>query len=617
MRRRCLQPALLAAALALGGGWNAGVAGAGAAAAGAAERAGAAGTVAAPGAARGAARGGGTARLGAKPGSRGGADRVVVGSKNFEESRLLGEMFAQLIEARTWLRVERRLGLAGTQICFEALKGGAIDVYPEYTGTGLVSILGEPAGTGGASAALRRVRAEFLARWDLWWIAPLGFENAYEIAVPSELARREHLVTLSDLARAAPRLRAAFGHEFLQRDDGLPGLARTYGIHFRSVQSMQETLKYQATRAGGVDVLDVYTTDARLLLYHLTVLRDDRGFFPPYEAAPLARGATLAAHPELGAVLGLLAGALDENTMRRLNLRLQEGKESEETVARDALSALGLVSAPGAAAGGAAPTAAGGAAGGASRAGAASRANPANPDVAGSGRPASRRAAGFAAVLWRDRAALARRVWTHLELCGIALLLGALIAIPLGLYLERHRRGAEPVIGVLGLIQTVPSLALLAFMIPLLGVGALPAVAALWLYSLFPMVRNTYTGVRDADPRAVEAATALGMTPGQVLREVRLPLAAPVLMAGVRTAAVITVGTATLAAFIGAGGLGEPIVTGLQLANTGMILSGAIPAAALALLVDIGLAAVERALRPAGLEVSGARGAGPTAAAEG
>jgi osmoprotectant transport system permease protein len=607
MRRRCLQPALFAAALALGGGWNAGVAHAG-------GTGGAGGTAAGTAAAEGAARGGGTARLGAPPRSRGGADRVVVGSKNFEESRLLGEMFAQLIEARTWLRVERRLGLAGTQICFEALKSGAIDVYPEYTGTGLVSILGEPAGTGGASAALRRVRAEFLARWDLWWIAPLGFENAYEIAVPSELARRERLVTLSDLARAAPRLRAAFGHEFLQRDDGLPGLARTYGIHFRSVQAMQETLKYQATRAGGVDVLDVYTTDARLLLYRLIVLRDDRGFFPPYEAAPLARGATLAAHPELGAVLGLLAGALDENTMRRLNLRLQEGKESEVTVARDALSALGLVSAPGATAGG---TAAGGGAGGVSGAGAPSPANPANPDIAASGQPASRRAAGFAAVLWRDRAALARRVWTHLELCGIALLLGALLAIPLGLYLERHRRGAEPVIGLLGLIQTVPSLALLAFMIPFLGVGALPAVAALWLYSLFPMVRNTYTGVRDADPRAVEAATALGMTPGQVLREVRLPLAAPVLMAGVRTAAVITVGTATLAAFIGAGGLGEPIVTGLQLANTGMILSGAIPAAALALLVDIGLAAVERALRPAGLEVSGARGAGPAPATEG
>jgi osmoprotectant transport system permease protein len=515
-----------------------------------------------------------------------GGGTVVVGSKNFEESRLLGEMFAQLLEARTALRVERRLGLAGTQICFEALKSGAIDLYPEYTGTGWVSILGRPP-AGAAAETLRRVRAEFLARWDLWWISPLGFQNAYEIAVPSELARREGLATLSDLARLAPRLRAAFGHEFLQRDDGLPGLARTYGIRFRSVQSMQETLKYQATRAGGIDVLDVYTTDARLLLYGLVVLRDDRGFFPPYEAAPLVRGATLARHPELGAALGLLAGAFDEDSMRRLNLRLQEGKESEATVAADALAALGLVSRP--AAGGASVEA-----GGAGRASA----------------PPARRGRGLGGGLerlWRDRGALARRVWTHLGLCSVALLLGALLAIPLGLYLERHRRGAEPAIGLLGLIQTVPSLALLAFMIPFLGVGARPAVAALWLYSLFPMVRNTYTGVRDADPRAVEAATALGMTPGQVLRQVRLPLAAPVLMAGVRTAAVITVGTATLAAFIGAGGLGEPIVTGLQLADTGMILSGAIPAAALALLVDIGLAAVERALRPAGLAGPGPR----------
>jgi osmoprotectant transport system permease protein len=503
------------------------------------------------------------------------AGRIVVGSKNFEESRLLGEMFAQLIEARTGLAVERRLGLAGTQVCFEALKSGAIDLYPEYTGTGLVSILGA-APAGGAAATLRRVRAEFLARWDLWWIAPLGFQNAYQIAVPAEVARRERLATLSELAAAAPRLRAAFGHEFLARPDGLPGLERVYGIRFRSVQAMQETIKYQAAQRRDVDVLDVYTTDARILTYGLTVLRDDRGFFPPYEAAPLVRGAALAAHPEIATALGLLGGAFDEEAMRRLNLRLQDGRESEDVVARDALAALGILG---------------------------SKGKPGDESAGRRDRQPGAPAAGAETLrrMWSDRGALARRVWTHLGLCAVALLLGGLLALPLGLYLEGHRRAAEPVIGLLGLIQTVPSLALLAFMIPLLGVGPLPAIAALWLYSLFPMVRNTYTGVRDADPHAVEAATALGMTPGQVLRQVRLPLAAPVLMAGVRTAAVITVGTATLAAFIGAGGLGEPIVTGLQLANTGMILSGAIPAAALALLVDVGLAAVERAVRPRGL----------------
>jgi osmoprotectant transport system permease protein len=495
------------------------------------------------------------------------ADTVVVGSKNFEESRLLAEIFAQLLESRTDLQVERRLGLAGTQICFEALRTGAIDVYPEYTGTGLVSILEEPA-EGNAAKTLNRVRTEFLKRWDLWWLAPLGFENSWEIAVPQELAEKEGLKTISDLARLSGRLRGGFGHEFVGREDGLPGLEKVYGLRFASVQRLQQALQYQAAGDRRIDAMDAYTTDARLLRYRLVVLEDDRGFFPPYDAAALVRGETLAEHPEVGAVLGLLAGAFDEDSMRALNFRLQEKGESEVIVARDALRALGLVS----------------------------------REAAGTSPEPVSRDAGLASYLWGERRALGRRTLEHLGLSGAALLLGVLVAVPLGLWLERHRRGAEPVIRVLGLFQTIPSLALLAFMIPFLGVGVVPAVVALWIYSLFPIVRNTYTGVRDADPKAVEAATALGMTPGQVLREIRLPLAAPVVMAGVRTAAVITVGTATLAAFIGAGGLGEPIVTGLQLANSSMILSGAIPAAALALLVDGALGLVERALRPPGLE---------------
>jgi osmoprotectant transport system substrate-binding protein/osmoprotectant transport system permease protein len=492
------------------------------------------------------------------------ADRIVIGSKNFEESRLLAEMFAQLLESRTDLQVERRLGLAGTQVCFEALKSGAIDVYPEYTGTGLVSILGEKA-EGSPSKTLNRVRSEFLRRWDLWWLAPLGFENSWEIAVPKELAEREHLETISDLARVSKRLHGGFGHEFVGREDGLLGLQKIYGLEFGSVDHLQQALQYQAAKQRTIDALDVYSTDGRLILYNLKVLKDDRDFFPPYEAAALVRGATLKKHPEVGSVLGLLAGSLDEDTMRAFNLRLQEKHESEVVVARDALRSLGLSNKEG---------------------------NSSEPEIRGT---------GVLDYLWGQRGDLARRTLEHLGLSAAALLLGALVAIPLGLWLERRRRWAEAVIRILGIFQTVPSLALLAFMIPFLGVGTVPAIAALWIYSLFPIVRNTYTGVRDADPKAVEASTALGMTPGQILREIRLPLAAPVVMAGLRTAAVLTVGTATLAAFIGAGGLGEPIVTGLQLANTAMILSGAIPAALLALLVDAGLGWVERRLRPGGL----------------
>ncbi len=491
-------------------------------------------------------------------------NRIVVGSKNFMESKLLAEIFAQLIEARTDLAVERRLGLAGTQVCFEALRTGAIDLYPEYTGTGLVSILRQPP-TGDSRTALNVVRAEFLKRWDLWWLTPLGFENAYALAVPRSRTDDFPLRTISDLVKIAPSLTGGFGYEFINRPDGLPGLETRYGLTFQRVQAMQQALKYQAAAAGEIDVLDVYTTDGRLAVYDFVLLEDDRQFFPPYEASGLIRGSTLAEHPELGLILGLLANAFDAKTMRELNYRLQEGGESPEVVARDALSALHLLTG----------------------------------DAAGN-QPVPHRE-GLFAYAWSKRTTLMRRTIEHLSLAGLALGLGILLAVPLGLLLERHQTVAETVIRGIGLTQTIPSIALLAFMIPVFGIGMLPAVIALWIYSLFPIVRNTYSGLRDAAPQAVEAARALGMTEWQILHWVRLPLAAPVIMAGVRTAGVITVGTTTLAAFIGAGGLGVPIVAGLQMANTTVILSGALPSAALALMIDGFLGKVETWVRPRGV----------------
>lgn len=491
------------------------------------------------------------------------ADRIVVGSKNFAESRVLAEMFARLIEARTDLDVERRLGLAGTQVCFEALRTGSIDLYPEYTGTGLVTILQESP-RGDARWTLERVRSEFLARWDLWWLAPLGFENAYELAVPRELARTHALQSISDLVRVAPDLTAGLGYEFVTRDDGLPGLARAYGLHFGDVRTMQQALKYQAAGERVIDCLDVYTTDGRLVVHDLVVLDDDKSFFPPYEAAALLRGETLQRHPEIGATIGLLTHAFSEEKMRQLNLRVEHQGEPVERVAQDALESLGLVG---------------------------ERAV----------RTVSSRDRSLWSYMWSSRRDLGARTLEHLYLSGAGLLLGILFAVPLGLVLERRRQTAETLIRMIGTTQTIPSLALLAFMIPFFGVGELPAIVALWLYSIFPILRNTYSGLRDAGPEAVQAATALGMTPAQVLRRVRLPLAAPVIMAGVRTAGVITVGTTTLAAFIGAGGLGEPIVSGVQSVDTTVILSGALPAAFLAIAVDALLGAVERHLRPPGL----------------
>lgn len=491
-------------------------------------------------------------------------DSIVVGSKNFMENRLLAEMFAQLIEDRSTVTVKRQLGLAGTQVCFEALRNGAIDLYPEYTGTGLVTILGKEA-RGSARDTLNTVRREFLTRWNLWWIGPLGFENSYALAMPRKLAEKLNLRTISDLAKISSSFRAGFGYEFVNRSDGLPGLQQLYGLKFMNVATMQQTLKYQATKSRAIDILDVYTTDGRLATYDFVVLEDDLHFFPPYEAAALVRGETLSNIRDLGPILTLLINALNAKEMQKLNLRIQEEGETIEQVAQDALRTLGLLRSP-------------------------------HVET-----PASR-PHNLGTYFWQNRSELLFRAGQHISLAGVALVLGILVAIPLALILERKRKLAEPTIRLIGVFQTIPSIALLAFMIPFFGVGALPAVVALWIYSIFPILRNTYTGLRNAAPSAVEAAKALGMTDWQILSWVRLPLAAPVIMAGVRTSAVIIVGTTTLAAFIGGGGLGVPIVAGLQMADSIIILSGALPAAGLALIVDGGLGLIEQWVHPKGIQ---------------
>ena len=488
---------------------------------------------------------------------RAGSRPVIVASKPFGESYLLAEMFAQLLEGRGF-RVDRRPGLGATEIAFRAMQGGVIDVYPEYTGTGLLAILHRPPQSD-PRAVYAIVSREFRGRWGVHWLPPLGFQNTYAIAVRRETAERERLATLSDLARASGHLRAGLTPDFIGRQDGLPGIRSAYGIQFREVRALLPAVKYQALAAGQVDVIDGYSTDGLIAKFDLVVLRDDRRFFPPYEAAALVGPGLIRDEP--GAVVALteLSGRLGEEQMRRLNRRVEVDGEPVSRVAASALAALGLVGAS------------------------------ARPPVA-----APSGGQGLGAYLWARHEDILRLTGRHLLLVGVSLGAAILVAVPVGLALERMRRGAETVIRGAGVLQTVPSIALLAFMIPLIGIGVVPALVALFLYSLYPILRNTYTGVRDAAPEAVGAASALGMTPGQVLRYVRLPLAAPVIMAGIRTSAVINVGTATLSAFIGAGGLGDPIAAGLALSDTKMILSGALPAALLAMLVDTALGICER-----------------------
>jgi osmoprotectant transport system permease protein len=497
----------------------------------------------------------------------GGSQRpVIVASQPFGESYLLAEMFAQLLEARG-IQAERRLGLGATEIAFRALERGAIDVYPEYTGTGLLAILHEQPSTD-PREVYARVARECRERFGVRWLPPLGFQNTYAIAVRRPTADSLHLHSLTDLARVAPALRAGLTPDFIGRDDGLPGLGRAYGIRFREVRALLPAVKYQALAAGRVDVIDGYSTDGLILKYDLVVLADDRAFFPPYEAAAVTAPGLAERRPEAVAALTELSGLLRETTMRALNRRVEVDGEPVARVAADALAGLGLTH------------------------GAAS--DERRHHAASTPRP------GLTAYLWSERRTLLSLTARHVLLVVVSLTAAIVLAVPLGLVLERARGGAESIIRAVGLLQTIPGIALIAFMIPLLGIGVVPALVALFLYSLYPILRNTYTGVRDAAPEAVGAALALGMTPRQILRYVRLPLAAPLIMAGIRTAAVINVGTATLAAFIGAGGLGDPIASGLALSDTRMILSGALPAAALALVVDTLLGAAERVMRPGG-----------------
>jgi len=496
---------------------------------------------------------------------------VVVASKPFGESYLLAEMFAQLLEG-AGIAVARKPGLGATEIAFAALRSDAIDVYPEYTGTGLVAVLRDSVSDAmrrDPRLAFDRVSRDFVARYGVRWLPPLGFQNGYAIAVRRETAERLQLRTLSDVSLRGGALTAGFTSDFIGRADGLAGLTTAYGMRFGTVRPLAPAIKYEALAAGSVDIIDGYSTDGLLARHDLIALEDDRHFFPPYEAAALVSPRLAREHPEAIAALTPLSGRLTEAMVREWNERIEVRREPVATVARAALASLGLT-----------PVVEG-------------------TDATRGATLAASGGDGFVSFFWARRAETLRLAAEHAALVLAALAAAILVSVPLGVLLARVPRGAEGIMQLLGVLQTIPSIALLAFMIPLFGIGVLPALVALWLYALLPIVRATFTGVHHADPDAVAAAEALGATAWQRLWWVQVPLAAPVVLAGVRTAAVITIGAATLAAFIGAGGLGEPIVTGLGLADTRLVLSGAIPAAALAVLVDLALAALARIVGPA------------------
>lgn len=471
------------------------------------------------------------------------AETLRVGSKNFTESIILAEML-RLDGARRGLEVEHRRAMGGSAILWQALLEGSIDAYPEYTGTIRRELLRDvPPGAGPGELA------EALRQRGIGISESLGFDDSYALGVSRELAARLHLHTLSDL-RAQSQLRFGLSNEFMSRGDGWPGLAAAYGYAPASVRAMDHGLVYRALAGGAVDVIDLYTTDAEIRGYRIEVLDDDRRYFPSYQAVWIYRLDAARRHPALQTCLQDLAGRVPLAAMRDMNAAVMLDQRDESRVAADFLGLdQGLQPSPG---------------------------------------------------TWNR---LWQRTLEHLGLVGISLGAALLAGLPLGILAARVRRLGQLVLAATAVLQTIPSLAMFVFLIPVLGIGARPAVAALFLYSLLPIVRNTLSGLASIPAPLLEAAAALGLPDGVRLMRIELPLAARTIISGIGTAAVINVGTATLGALIGAGGYGEPILTGIRLGNVPLILEGAVPAALLALLVLLLFEGIERWLTPRGLRL--------------
>lgn len=467
------------------------------------------------------------------------AQAETVGSKKFTEGVILGEV-ARIAIAKAGVPADHRRELGGSRIVFDAVKAGEIDVYPEYTGTLRFEILASDRLPDDAAIGAA------LARQGLALSQPLGFSNGYALAMRADVAKREGIRSISDLARHRG-LSIAVSNEFVDRADGWRALAAAYGMGAIPVRGIDHDLAYRALSAGQIDVTDVYTTDAEIAAYNLIVLIDDRQFFPRYDAVFVYRRDL---DPRAVVALNRLAGTIDEARMQQLNRMVRLDGATETAAAQAAL-------------GNAAPT----------------------TQTQSDGR-------------WQR---IARSTAEHLQLVLIALGAALLVAVPLGILAARRPRIGAFVLPLTGLLQTIPSLALFVMLIPLLGIGAAPTVAALFVYSLLPIVRNTHAGLAGIAPSLIDSAEALGLSRLARLRRIELPLALPTIIAGVRTAAVIAVGLATLGAIIGAGGYGQPILTGIRLADTGLILEGAIPAAVMALVIEGLFHLAERALTPRGL----------------
>jgi osmoprotectant transport system permease protein len=459
---------------------------------------------------------------------------TVVGSKRFTESYILGEL-VNLTLRDAGVKAIHRQGLGNTAIVIQALNTGQIDVYPEYTGTILREILKRPE----TQVSLKELN-DWLKPLGLKAAIPLGFNNTYALAMRAEQARVFNIKRISDIANLESSqqstLRIALSPEFKTRNDGWPVLVQAYDLKIKPGKVLEHGLAYDALVRGDVDIVDAYSTDAAIIKNNLILLEDDRQIFPRYDAILLMRSDFDEKY------LQRLTGKLNEAAMAKLNEEAESGI-SFKTVAGKFLN------------------------------------KPTND------RQDSTKLSRFFKLLFGPDFFTALR--DHVLLVAISSTMALLIGIPLGIVAYRRPRLSTWILGAVGVLQTIPSLALLTILIAVLDqIGAVPAILALFIYGLLPIVSATHISLMEVPAALKEAALALGCNERQLLLSIELPFAKPIIMTGLASATVIGVGTCTLAALVGAGGFGDRIVAGLAVNDQALMLSGAIPAAILALLAQ-------------------------------
>jgi len=482
--------------------------------------------------------------------------RVTIGSKSFTESVVLGDLLTHLA-ANAGARVEHRSELGGTQVLWKALLAGDIDAYVDYTGTIREQLLSDVIKSGVAVHSEADMRRE-MAKMHVVMSDRIGFNNTYALGMQEAAAEKLGIVKISDL-RDHPTLKFGISDEFMERNDGWRPMAAKYRLPQQDIRTMDHNLAYRGLEHNAIQVTDLYTTDAEIEYYHLRVLEDDIGFFPTYYAMVLMRDDLAERAPKVAQSIMKLENAIDSKDMSAMTAGVRLDRQLESNVAAKFLNDkmnLGI----------------------------------------------SYEAVSVLAKWQRFLGRLAKTTAEHMFLVTVSLSLAIAVAIPLGILSARNEAFGNTILGVVGVIQTLPSMALLVFMIPFFGLGAVPAIAALFFYSLLPIVRNTYAGLTQIPKATIESADVLGLGRGARLRLVELPLALPSILAGIKTAAVINVGTATIGALIGAGGYGAPILTGIRLSSIPLILQGAVPAAVLAIVVQFGFAFIERRCVSPGLQ---------------